>query len=229
MMYLDTDGQWDMLSNEQAGILIKALFKYSKSGEVLETEDGMLKMAFSFMAAQLDRDNEKYNRICERNSINGAKGGRPKKQTVFEETEKTQSDISVFEKPKKANKNKNTNKNNNKNNNIYNTEQAPSSERSLIDSMLSEYTKNDSLITVIKDYAKFRKAIKAPLTERALRICLNKLNELADTDEQKIAVVEQSIERGWKGLFPLKDSKDTAKEKTDEFDSEKYNFVINNF
>ena len=46
------------------------------------------------------------------------------------------------------------------------------------------------------------------------------------TDEQKIAIVEQSIERGWKTLYPLKDEKEEQK---NGFDSKKYEFLINNF
>ena len=74
-----------------------------------------------------------------------------------------------------------------------------------IDRIVSEYTDNPDLVEVLKDFAKSRKAIKAPLTDRAMKICLNKLDSLADTDERKIRVVEQSIERGWKGFFELKD------------------------
>ena len=68
VFYTDAIEQWAMLSNEQAGILIKALLRYVSTGERLETADGMLAMAFSFMAAQLDRDGEKYKKKCERNA-----------------------------------------------------------------------------------------------------------------------------------------------------------------
>ncbi|KKK67815.1 hypothetical protein LCGC14_2950320, partial [marine sediment metagenome] len=36
-------------------------------------------IAFNFIKLQLDRSNEHYEGICERNRINGAKGGRPPK------------------------------------------------------------------------------------------------------------------------------------------------------
>lgn len=72
MLYLDAIEQWDMLTDEQAGVLIKALLRYSKTGERLETSDGMLKMAFSFITAQIDRDGEKWEKTCEkrRDAIN---------------------------------------------------------------------------------------------------------------------------------------------------------------
>ena len=82
-----------------------------------------------------------------------------------------------------------------------------------VDGIIAEYTDNPDLIEVLNDFAKFRKAIKAPLTDRAMKICLNKLNTLAGTDERKIKVVEQSIERGWKGLFELKGEPEPAEPK----------------
>ena len=67
VLYFDAIEQWDMLSDAQAGILIKALLRYSNSGERLTTSDGMLQMAFSFMSAQIDRDGAKYDTKCEKN------------------------------------------------------------------------------------------------------------------------------------------------------------------
>lgn len=79
LMYLDYQEQFELLTDEQAGQLIKAIIKYEKSGEIPEL-DGMLKMAFSFIKTQLDRDREKYNKKCEKNKENGRRGGRPKKE-----------------------------------------------------------------------------------------------------------------------------------------------------
>lgn len=74
------------------------------------------------------------------------------------------------------------------------------------DAVVEEYTTNEELKAAIFDFIQFRKAIKAPLTDRALTLCLNKLDKLANNDLEKIAVLNQSIERGWKGLFEVKDN-----------------------
>ncbi|MBP5580786.1 MAG: hypothetical protein J6X85_03180, partial [Ruminococcus sp.] len=66
ILYSDAEEQWSMLTDEQAGILIKALFRYADTGERLETTDGMLLMAFSFISAQIDRDKAKYKSTCEK-------------------------------------------------------------------------------------------------------------------------------------------------------------------
>ena len=92
LIYLDYQEQFDLLTDEEAGRLIKAIIKYEKTGEIPKL-DGMLKMAFSFIKTQLDRDREKYNKKCEKNKENGRKGGRPKKEQKQEdtfETEKTE-------------------------------------------------------------------------------------------------------------------------------------------
>ena len=92
--------------------------------------------------------------------------------------------------------------------------------------VIDEYTDNENLIKAIKDFIKFRKAIKAPLTDRALQLNLNKLDKLADTDEKKIAVINQSIEKGWKSLYELKQPIEQKEEKDASY-FDKYNFVIN--
>ena len=61
---------------------MRAIIKYEKTREVPKL-DGMLKMAFSFIKTQLDRDRQKYQNKCEKNRENGAKGGRPKKTERF--------------------------------------------------------------------------------------------------------------------------------------------------
>lgn len=58
----------------------------------------------------------------------------------------------------------------------------------------------------LDDFAAARKAMKKPLTDKARELTLSKLQELAPNDEaQKIAIINQSIQRGWQGVFPLKD------------------------
>ena len=87
LIYLDYEEQFNLLTDEQVGQLMRANIKYEKSGEEPKL-DGMLKMAFSFIKTQLDRDRDKYNKKCEKNKENGAKGGRPKKKQ--EDNEKTE-------------------------------------------------------------------------------------------------------------------------------------------
>ena len=59
-----------------------------------------------------------------------------------------------------------------------------------------------------KAWSEFRKKIKAPLTDRAIRLHIATLSKLKAEGSDPTKVIDQSIERGWRGLFPVKgDSK----------------------
>ena len=93
-----------------------------------------------------------------------------------------------------------------------------------ISQIISDYTDNEELKQALLDFVKFRKAIKAPFTERGLTLSLNKLDKLGNTDENKLAVVNQSLERGWKTFYELKEIK-----QNNDTDISEYNSVINKF
>ena len=102
------------LSNEDAGKLIKGIFEYSVTGEI--TLEGYLKIIFLPIKEEIDKNEEKYEMICERNRNNGKLGGRPK------ETQENPKNPSGFEKNPKKPINHNHIHNNiikNINNNIY--------------------------------------------------------------------------------------------------------------
>lgn len=73
LIYLDYQEQFDLLTDEEAGKLIKAIIKYEKTGEITNLE-GMAKMAFSFIKQQLDRDDEKWKEEKQKRSNAGKKG-----------------------------------------------------------------------------------------------------------------------------------------------------------
>ena len=75
------------------------------------------------------------------------------------------------------------------------------------DKIIETYTSNDSLKERLIDFIKMRKAIKSPMTNRALTILVNKLDKLATSDEEKIMILDESILNSWKGVFPLKKDK----------------------
>ncbi|WMM36539.1 hypothetical protein [Pseudoalteromonas phage PS_L5] len=76
LIYIDSLPVLDDLTDEQAGKLFKAISSYHK-GEDLEL-DSLTKIAFSPFKSQFIRDDEKYQKIVERNKNNGLRGGRPK-------------------------------------------------------------------------------------------------------------------------------------------------------
>ena len=67
---------------------------------------------------------------------------------------------------------------------------------------------NKYLADAIADFKRHRIKLKAPMTDRAVTLMLSKLETLSGgDDDKKIAILNQSIENGWKGIFELKESK----------------------
>ena len=91
---------------EQFGRLMLALFEV-EDGNVPEVDDDIA-IAFEFMSLQKRIDRKKYEKKCETNRKNGAKGGRPKKD------KNPPKPNGFFENP---NDNDNDNDNDNKNDN----------------------------------------------------------------------------------------------------------------
>lgn len=90
-----------------------AMIAYASTGEIPSFE-GNERFIWPTIQAQIDRDIAAYEKRCEKNRANGAKGGRPRKQTDSSETQKTER---FSEEPKKANNNDND-KDNDKDNDI---------------------------------------------------------------------------------------------------------------
>lgn len=73
LIYLEYEEQFNLLTDEEAGKLIKIIFKYERTGEIPKL-DGAIKMAFSFIKQQLDRNTEKWEKERKKRSEAGKKG-----------------------------------------------------------------------------------------------------------------------------------------------------------
>lgn len=71
-------------------------------------------------------------------------------------------------------------------------------------SPFENYSQNGDLLQRLNEFVVMRKTIKKPMTDRAKKELLTKLDKLAKTDEEKIAILDQSIFNSWQGVFPLK-------------------------
>lgn len=101
----------DGLSDEEYGRLIRAMQVYSISGEEPELQ-GVERLFWKRCRNTIDRYNESYEKRNTSNAENGRKGGRPRKQAVFGETQEnpnnpmgfseTQNNPSVFEETQKS-------------------------------------------------------------------------------------------------------------------------------
>ena len=78
LLYCDIIHTVEKMENETAGEFFKHYLRYIN--DLNPTTDNMVvDIAFESVKQNLKRDLKKYENICERNALNGSKGGRPKK------------------------------------------------------------------------------------------------------------------------------------------------------
>ena len=75
----------------------------------------------------------------------------------------------------------------------------------------------EELKPAFMEFAKMREKIKKPLTsEDSVKRQLSKLYKLGKTTEEQIAILHQSVDNCWQGLFPVKSEPEKKSYKTDE-------------
>lgn len=75
-----------------------------------------------------------------------------------------------------------------------------------VQSVIAEYTENKDLQDALHGFVEMRNKARKPLTARAMKLSLNKLNELALDDVTKIAIVNQSIVHSWSTFYKLQNN-----------------------
>lgn len=85
---------------------------------------------------------------------------------------------------------------------------APAAASGLLPSLDEEEA--ERLNDAFRSFAEMRKKIRAPLTEDAARLIVETLKKLATIDgrfdvDLAVKIMNQSTERSWRGIFPLKD------------------------
>lgn len=66
------------------------------------------------------------------------------------------------------------------------------------------FPENELLNKAFLDYIAYRKEMKSKMTDRAIQMAGKQLLKMASNDEERIAILNQSIMNGWKGLFALR-------------------------
>ena len=209
--------QISRLDMEQRGILFTAILGY-ESGEDLPEMDVATSMAFDFIREDLDENRRRYEEQCRKNAENGQKGGRPRKAN---ETEKTDRFLENRPQPKKAD---NDSDSDNDSESEVIIKSAISTKKEKEKKEKEPYFPRDlttrgmiplsELEEIYADFLQCRKENKHPLkSETSIRANVQKLIRMAtangafDTDKAA-AILRQSIENGWQGLFePKEDSR----------------------
>ncbi len=116
------------------------------------------------------------------------------------------SQLDSSEWPNKISNKQSTNKVSNKN-----------TKAKLFDDVFKELEVSDNLKKSLTDFIEMRKSIKSPMTVRALELSIKKLRTLSNLETTQISIVEQSIMNSWRGLFELKETKQTVMQRNHDF------------
>ena len=88
----------------------------------------------------------------------------------------------------------------------------PKERKEYFKSIVEGFTLSTALREALFDFADMRKKIRSPLTEKAMKLNLSKLSQMTTDEDVAVKIVNQSIENGWKGFYPLKEEKKTRKQ-----------------
>jgi hypothetical protein len=227
ILYQDYEQHIDLLTDEQAGKLLKAIFKFN-AGNVPEL-DPVVQMAFSFIKSNLERDNGKYASIIERNKNNGLKGGRPK----IPETQNNPNNPVGFlgtqnnpEEPKKADTDTDTDTGiENEKERKKETPLPPKGgDVSVADSdpvvespvkkkprkqkppeaplVIPEFISE----TALNAFFANRASMKKPMTAHAKELLINKITELYHKGHDPTKLLERAILSGWLTVYESNDT-----------------------
>lgn len=216
------------MSDEELGQYIKAFFKAYRTGTIPK--------AFSdhSLFKELHSSKENYEKVCEKNTNNGKRGGRPKKNP-FENTT-TNTDTSEtqwvnFENPNETQKKPTLvnqepitkNQEPEKNITPYNPPEGGCGDLPMesheIPSVPKGKKKPAEKVAVVLDIPHFipedllldffayRKQIKKPMTDRAKELLISKIIKLYNDGNDPTKLLEVAIERGWQTVFETHETK----------------------
>lgn len=191
ILYLEQKQIFEMLTDEEAGQLIKAIFEYEDTGQIVLL-DRSLQIAFLPIRNVLDRNKEKYEKVVERNKKN------LEKRWNKEDTKNTTGKNGI---PKNTKNTDNDNDNDNEHDNI---KKEKNKKRKTFEEVFAENNCSEELKITVRDFIDMRKTIKKPMTSKALELLFRNLEKLTNLEEEKIAILNQSIEHGWQTVYPLK-------------------------
>ena len=131
-----------------------SIFYYATNEEIPHELSPMANIAFSFVRQDIDRNNAKYGGICERNKINGAKGGRPKNPTKPNETQRNPNNpVGYLGYSENPNDNDNDNDNDNKNDIIFNVSSVANATAPPTKKTVAIEARREQLLTDMRKYA----------------------------------------------------------------------------
>ena len=74
ILYTEINTQLQLLNDEEAGMVFKAIVTYNLTGEKPMSDNKAVNVVLAGVFAQMKRDRRKYQQICAQRSLAGRKG-----------------------------------------------------------------------------------------------------------------------------------------------------------
>ena len=182
--------------------LVMAVAKYSESG--IEPDlDPVMSALFSLFKSTIDRDGEKYSKICASRSEAGRKGGLAKASNA---KQKKQSKANLADTEKDTDTEKD-------NDSVTDKKKTPRDLIAFAQGLVSDNSRKE----LVREWLEYRIEIKKPMkTERGLKAMVDEWSKY--TNEQVRLVMDYTISKEYQGLIWEKAPKEQvpAPEKTSE-------------
>ena len=88
ILHLEDFEDLQELKDAEAGRLLKAIYSYVSTGEVVDNLGVQARTMFRYIRRRIDRDKASYEEKCRKRAAAGKLGGRPKKEMDNEENQK---------------------------------------------------------------------------------------------------------------------------------------------
>lgn len=85
LLFYDYEDFLEDLTNEEMGILLRAIFAYERRGKEPQFSSSEMRMAFKFIRRRLDEDRKNYLETCQKRAQAGAKGGKARAAKMQQE------------------------------------------------------------------------------------------------------------------------------------------------
>ena len=197
IFWQDWDEAIRSLPEQEQGEAYRAVMDYALRDVTYTGKNAGIKMLLTFLTPRIDAQNEKYEKVCERNRINGRNGGRPRKPTETQENPLGFSETQENPIKEQGTKDIRNNDNIEKRSITSNTPQKETPKFSFKLSLVKQGVDEQ----VAADYMAVRNKHKAPSTLTAFNGLLREAEKVMQvTDLTLTDIVRICCERGWQGL-----------------------------
>lgn len=204
----------DVMSNEEKGEWLSWVMSYCDDKNPELPLNPAVKMGCLIAKENLKRDLTKYQA-----KVDSIKQAREKRlqSNLNENTLKSQCNHNEIN--MKSNSNHNEINSDNVNVNVNDNVNVNKKENNYV---IKEKVVNDTPLTpyqrALNDFISMRNRIRKPLTMEAKKRIESKLTTLAgDNEEMKIAILNQSVDHCWQGVFELKEENQVKQEDKSNF------------